>query len=255
MKARLGVALAAAIVLAGCQTPANVKQLQDENLHLQTQLEAANDKIGDLENRQRMLTADIAELNRVISVLDSEKTSRVRESSSLRGSVRGFVQDQIDHLKAFLVEGNLLDYVGGELVERQETDDKPLMLVDLANPMPKDGVLTGLAAHFTKPVTFTAKVLRPVENDLVVIWESKPFDVGHPGVNRVNFPVSVGVERGDVMGYFFSTPAGVSFDTGTGDTRYQSSDISLGGVIRTASLQGQKSRRAYSLGVYGLLSR
>jgi len=255
MNVKLGVALTAAMALAGCQTPANVKQLQDENLHLQTQLEAANGKIGDLQAKQRMLTADIAELNRVIGVLDTEKNSRVRESSSLRGSVRTFVQAQIDHLKEFLVEGNLLDYVGGELVERQQTDDKPLMLVDLANPMPKNGVLTGLAAHFTKPVTFTAKVLRPVEDDLVVIWESKPFNIGQPGINRVNFPVSVGVERGDVMGYYFSTPAAVSFDMGTGDTRFQNGDITLGGVIRTASLQGQNNRRAYSVGVYGLLNQ
>lgn len=255
MTRKFGFALVTLLILSGCQTPPNIKELQDKNQSLQVQLNSANNQISGMNDQEQLLKNDIAELNRVISVLGTEKTSRVQESSSLRGSVRTFVQGQIDLYKDFLVAGNLLDYVGGELVERQGVDEKPIMLVDLANPMPKNGVITGLGAHFNKPSSFTAKVLRPVDNNLVVIWESKPLTVKQPGINRINFPISVGVERGDVMGYYFPTASGISFDAGTGDTRYLGSDVSLGGIVRTSSLQGQSKRRAYSVGVYGLLNK
>ncbi len=254
MKYKVGLAIMAAAFLGGCQSPANVKQLQDQNQSLQSQLHSAQTEIALLRHTEQSLRKDIDELNRVIGVLDTEKSSRVAESSNLRGSVRTFVQGQIDLFKDFLVAGNLLDYVGGELVERQRVDNKPLMLVDLDNPMPKNGVLTGLGAHFSNPSQFSVKVLRPVENKLVVIWESGPLEAKQPGINRVNFPVSIGVEQGDVMGYYFPAGGGISFDTGTGDTRYLSQDVGLGGVIRLSSLQGESKRRAYSVGVFGLLN-
>lgn len=254
MRARRGMAgLILGLALAGCQTPANIQELQSKNTNLQSQLESAKRQIGDLEVKQRSLNDEIAELNRVASLLNTEKTSRVQESSSLRGTVRLFAQSQIDQLKEFLFASNLLDYVGGELIARSRIDDKPIMLVDLANPIPKDGVVTGLGGYFNQPATFTIKVLRPVEENLVVIWESKNISISARGVQRFSFASNVGVQKGDLMGYYVSTP-GVSFDTGTGDTRYLENDVKPGAVVPMSSLSGKEKRRAYSIGVFGLLN-
>jgi hypothetical protein len=241
------------LVLAGCQTPANIQELQQKNTNLQTQLNSAKSQIGDLEAKQLQLNGEISELNRVISVLNTEKSSRVEESSNLRGSVRSFVQIQIDQMKNFLFASDLLDYVGGELLQRSKVDDKPIVLVDLANPIPTGGVVTGLGGYFDRPATFTIKVLRPVENNLVVIWESKPMSVTKTGIQRVNFASNVSVEKGDLIGYYFSTP-GVSYDIGTGDTRFLEQDVKPGTVVALKSLSDKDKRRAYSIGVYGLLN-
>lgn len=248
------VALACASLVTGCQVPANIKELSDENQALKGQLNNANQQITQLKAQEHLLQKDITELNRVISVLEAERGSRTRESSQLRGQIRKFQQQQIDDLKAFLVREDLLDYIGGELVERAQVEEKPLMIVDLAHPVPKNGTLTGVGGYFAKPATFKVKVLRQVEDDLVVIWESKPITPKQPGLNRINFPVTAGVEQGDVLGYFFPAMTSVTFDTGTGDARYMQSDLRPGGKVRRSALLGEGKKRAYSIGVYALLN-
>ncbi|GAB4362100.1 MAG: hypothetical protein Kow006_33210 [Gammaproteobacteria bacterium] len=244
----------AALLIAGCQVPANVKELQDRNQTLQGQLNRANEQITQLKAQERLLRKDITELERVISILEKEKSSRVKESSQLRGHIRKFTQQQIDELKEFLVREDLLDYIGGELVERAHTEDSPLLIVDLAHPVPKIGTLTGVGGYFAKPTPFKIKVLRQVEKKLVVIWESKLITPKSPGLNRINFPVTVGVEKGDLLAYYFPKETGVTFDTGTGDHRYLKSDLRLGGSISRSSLLGEDRKRAYSIGVYALLN-
>ncbi len=241
-------------VFTGCQTAPETQQLISKNEKLQAQLSDAKQRISELEFDGNQKQADIDELNRVLGVLDTEKSSRVKESSVLRGQVRKFVQEQIDSLKSFLVLGDLLDYVGGELVERKFVEEKSLLLVDLAHPVPRNGILTGVGAYMNKATPFQVKVLRPVGDDLVVIWESGTISVAEAGKIRAEFPVSVGLEKGDVIGYYFPETVGASFDEGTSDTRYLSRNLKLGGNIKKSSLSGESKKRAYSIGVYGLLN-
>ncbi len=247
-------AMAIMLTLTACATPPQTQELLNENKGLQGQLAEANSRIAKLEADNRIKQQSIDELNRVLGVLDTEKSSRVQESSVLRGQVRNFVQDQIDSLKSFLVLGDLLDYIGGELVERSAIADESLMLVDLANPIPRNGTLTGVGAHFTKPAPFIVKVLRPTGDQLVVVWESKPIIVREAGMMRYDFPVTVGLEQGDYLAYYFPETTGVSFDEGTSDVRYLTRDVRLGDSIRKSSLLGENKKRAYSIGVYGLLN-
>ena len=256
MKLSVGALLALSVVLSlsACQIQPDMRQMQEKNRKLNGDLQEAKADIEKLNQQQTKLQKDIRELSRVNSVLDTEKSSRVQESSELRSEIRRFVQRQIDAYKDFLVQGGLLDYVGGELVERSHVEDKPLLLVDLANPVSGSGTLTSVGAFFVKPGSFSVKVLRPVEDELVVIWDSKPLQVTETGINRINFPVSVVVEKGDIIAYHFDQGVAVGFDEGTGDTRYQSDPVKLGESIDISSLDGEKRHRAYSLGVYGLLN-
>ncbi len=243
-----------ALLLGACQTQPNIKQMQDQNQQLRTELDRANQQIGQLQQQETELREELAERERVIGVLGTEKSSRIQESSELRGQVRRFVQYQIDAYRDFLVQGGLLDYVGGELVERSLREEKALQLIDLANPIPRPGTLTGVGGFFLKPGSFSVKVLRQVDQHLVVIWDSKPLRVHQPGLNRINFAVSVGVEEGDVIAYHLHEGVVVGFDEGTGDTRFQNEELKPGALVRLSSLQGDKRKRAYSLGVFGLLN-
>ncbi len=242
-----------ALLLSACVVAPDVKVLQDEKASLEQQIASLNKRLAELEANNRVQQQTVAELNRVVGVLDTEKSSRVAESSSLRSQVRKFVQQQIDSLKEFLVLSDLLDYVGGELVERSQVEDKSLLLVDVANPIPRSGTLTGVSAHFVKPTPFVVKVMRRSEGQLVVVWQSSLIRVPATGMQRFNFPVTVGLEKNDVIAYFFPDTVGVSFDEGTSDVRYLNDDLGLGGNVKVSSLLGDTKKRAYSIGVYGLL--
>ena len=251
---RAGIAVVFTLCLVACQTPPNVQQLQDKNQALTEQLAKANLSISELKAKQSKQDQDMAELNRVIAVLGEEKTSRVSESSDLRGAVRGFMQVQIDQLKNFLLKSNLLDYIGGELVARKQFDEDPVFIADLANQALRDGVLTGVGGIFNAPGQLKVKILRRIDDELVVVWESRPLSIVNTGEQRLQFAVSVGVQRGDMMGYFFSNPGMVAFDTGTSDTRYLRKDVPVGDTVKISSLSGENQRRAYSIGVFGLMS-
>ncbi|MCR8924155.1 hypothetical protein NO559_15330 [Dasania sp. GY-MA-18] len=247
------VLVATASLLAACQTPPDIQQLQNEKAGLQNQLVQANSQITQLKADEANLQRELAERDRVIGVLNSEKNSRVVTSTQLRGQVRQFVQQQVDALKSFLLEGNLLDYIGGELVARTAVDEQPLLVVDLANTVPKDGSLTSVGGYFIRAGSLRVKVMRKVEDNLVVVWESQTLAINDAGLQKVGFSVSVGVQQGDVVAYYLSDPGMVGFDTGTGNSRYIKEDVSFGKAIRQSSLLGEQQRRAYSLGVYGLL--
>ncbi|ROQ19632.1 hypothetical protein EDC38_0217 [Marinimicrobium koreense] len=240
--------------LTACLTQPNVKALRDENNQLQRQLDQASDEITDMRVREEQLRAELEERNRVIDVLSTEKSSRAQESSQLRGLVRDFVQSQIDSYRDFLLQSDLLDYVGGELVSRAHRGEESRTLVDLANPIPRSGTLTGVAGYFESPGQLVVKVLRPVDDSLVVVWESLPVEAEQSGVVRLSFPVSVGVDEGDIIAYQFDGVVPVSFDRGTGDTRFQREGLTLGSLVEPEELAGADERRAYSIGVLGLLN-
>ncbi|WP_101760194.1 hypothetical protein [Oceanicoccus sp. KOV_DT_Chl] len=250
---QLGI-LMLVVGLAACQAPPNIKKLQDENGALAQQLGQANQRISSLEADKTLLKQDVAELNRVVAVLGQEKSSRVAESTNLRGQVRQFVQLRIDSLKNFLLASDLLDYIGGELVERTNVEPKPVLAVDLYNQIPVSGTLTGVGGYFQSAGDVSVKVLRQIGDNLVVVWASEPVIIAERGMQRLNFPVSVGVEKGDYLAYYFSKPGSISFDTGTGDTRYLAADVPVGSLVKRSSLQGENDKRSYAVGVFGLLN-
>lgn len=239
-------------LLSSCASQ-DMQTLQKEKVNLQSQLDSANTEIRRLKQVESGLRDKIGSLEHTTSVLATEKTSRVVESSSLRGQVRKFVQNNIDAFKQFMVQGNLLDYVGSELVARAKQDKRPALLVDFANPMPSSGVLTGVGGHFTQAGSLVVKVLHPVGGQHVVVWESKTLDVEGLGKQQLQFPISVGVEKGDIIAYYFATGPNVAYDFSTGETLFQTADVGLGGTVSKTFLSGADERRAYSLGVYGLL--
>ncbi len=241
------------LVLSGCQAPLNTHELEIRNQSLHQQLNLAQNKIQTLESKSQQLQNALNESNRVRKIIGKEKSSRFNESTLLRSQVRRFLQEQIDVYKSFLVNNNLLDYVGGELVERKQYDNRSLMLVDLKNKIPHPGVLTGVGAWFIKPTHMIVKVLRKIDDKLVVVWESRNLNISKTGRIKTRFQVTVGVEKGDVLGYYFPKAAAVAFDKGTGDTRYLSRNLRPGSSISPSSLEGEDQQRAYSLGVYGLL--
>jgi len=241
--------------LIGCGSTSNKGSTKDVISNLESQVKATQEKNDALEIENRIQKIEIDKLSNVVSALDTEKNSRVKESSVLRNQVRQFVQREITGLKKFLVEGGLLDYIGGELVPRKNVDDTPKTIVDLHNRINSSGVLTSVGAYVVKPSTVKVKVLRYIESKLVVVWESKPIRMNLVGQNRHQFVDSVSVQKGDAIAYEFSKSIGVGYSEGTADSRYSDKPLMLGDSIHVNSLLGAKAKRAYSIGVYGLLNQ
>lgn len=241
--------------LIGCGSTSNKGSTKDVISNLESQIKVSNEKNNELEVENRIQKIEIDKLSNVISALDTEKNSRVKESSVLRNQVRQFVQRKITDLKSFLVEGGLLDYIGGELVPRKNVDDTPKTIIDLHNRIISSGVLTGVGAYVVKPSTVKVKVLRYTESQLVVVWESNVIRMNLVGSNRHQFVDSVSVQKGDVIAYEFINNVGVGFSEGTADSRYPEKPLKLGDSIHFNALLGAKEKRAYSIGVYGLLNQ
>jgi len=250
---RSAITLLVLYMLSACETPANQDDLVNQNNTLKTELQSAKQKIESLSAEKRQLQADNSELERVKSVISTEKESRFNESIELRTSVRKFVQQRIAASKDFLLQGNLLDYIGGELLDRAELEPRLGTLVDLANPVPRKGILEGATGYFVNLTSLTVNVLRPINDDYLVVWKSPLLTTQKTGNSFLRFPTSVNIEAGDVIAYTFDTGDVLNFDRGTGNTRFSSKDFLLGGIIKTSSLKGASEKRAYSLGVYAIL--
>jgi len=241
--------------LVGCGSTGNKNETKDLITNLESQIKVSEAKNSELVIENRILKQEVNKLSNVVSALDTEKNSRIKESSVLRSQVRQFVQREIKGLKSFLVEGGLLDYIGGELVPRKHIDDSPKTLVDLHNRINSSGVLTSVGAYVVKPSTVKVKVLRYIESKLVVVWESNPIEMSLVGQNRHQFVDSVSVQKGDAIAYEFIKNVGVGYSEGTADSRYSDKPLMLGDSIHVNALLGAKAKRAYSIGVYGLLNQ
>ncbi len=241
--------------LVGCGSTSNKSSTKDLITNLENEIKVSREQNNELRDENSLLKLEVDKLSNVVAALDTEKNSRVKESTTLRKQVRQFVQREITELKSFLVEGGLLDYIGGELVPRKHIDDKPKTIVDLHNRINSSGVLTSVGAYVVKPSPLKVKLLRYIENKLVVVWESNSITMNLVGFNRHQFVDSVSVQKGDVIAYEFVKNVGVGFSEGTADSRYSEEPLMLGDSIHVNSLLGAKAKRAYSIGVYGLLNQ
>jgi len=243
-----------AMFIGGCAATGDIKVLQDKNTQLQADLNQSLVNISSLEADKRDLIKEINGLKHVQSVLRTEKSSRVQESGRLRSQTRIFVNEEINRFRGFLKASDLLDYVGGELVRRPNVEGEQQLVVDLGNPIPRTGNLTSVGGYFAEAGSFSTVILRQIEDEFIVVWESRPFQVPDTGPSRFEFQVSVSVEAGDVLGYVFSEKVIIPFDKGTGTARYVDEIAKFGDRVRSSALRGSDEKRAYSVGVFGFLA-
>ncbi|REL27695.1 hypothetical protein DXX93_14770 [Thalassotalea euphylliae] len=214
-----------------------------------------NSATSNLSDELNDKASNKASLEQALAAIKQEKAAGLAKTNLLRAKVRQFIQQRIETLNTFLMDGDLLDYVGAELISRSQIQAQAVTLVDLANPVPQSGVLTGGGIYLASPTQIKVTVLRSIRDRLIPLWQSNSIELTELGENRFMFTTSVNVEQGDIIAYQLADGASVQFDKGTGDTRYLTKPLALGEGIRLRSLKGKSERRAYALGVYGLLSQ
>ncbi len=252
MKVKWAICWVAAMVfLAGCAST-DVRQLRQERDGLAAELSFRENRIADLEKQNQVLSDELAYQKEVGETLQREKTARIKESSIVRRDARAFVQEQMRAIRKFSENKDLLDYVGGEPIDRPGTGGDNLLLVDMKNRIPAAGTLVGSKVFAETRADLSFSVLRPQGNNLAVLWVSKPVSIPGSGLSRITFDVPVAVEEGDLIGLFCPGEVPVPFDSGTGDTRAFTSPATVGQVIPVDTLE-DRGKRTYSFGVVGFL--
>jgi len=241
------------ILLTGCTSASNkVKLIEEQNRNLTADLKTAHTQISALEKEKTDLISEIEVSKNVSVALKKEKGVRTKDLWSLRQDIRTFIKKQIVSLREFSKNQNFLDYLGGELIDREKIGGKNLTLIDVKNAMPSNGTMLGTRGFFTIPCSYHVLVLRQSGKGWFVVWESGTFMIEKAGLKQFEFKIPVSVNKGDIMGYVFENSVGVPYDLGTGNMMYTSEKLSMGNFILLSKLKDKSEKRAYSLGVLGI---
>ncbi len=236
----LSILILASALSTGC---ANVQQLKRERDVLAAELAVNRDRVTQLDAQVNTLTG-------VNKALVKEKDARVKETTEVRSEVRDFVRQQVSAIQTFSQSRKLLDYIGGELIQRKHSGGKGLFLIDMKNRLTADAQLTGGGVYLNGPSRFSFCILRPVADGFQVVWISKDFATSKAGLVRATFASPIGAAKGDVIGLYSNSALPVPYDIGTGDTRTVKTRPKVGVAVKGSELQGNEAR-AYSFGVVG----
>lgn len=248
---RSGRFLLAALALSGlaaCMKPPpsvepTNKLLASENKHLKS-------RVRGLENTAKALMKEKAEVMRLRNILEREKSFRVTEVEGLKKDLRYFIRKQYQLLDSLAKNPLLTVKAGAELVERQYSDGKDVLILDRANPAGHTGNVLKLSGYFTQPTKFLFYVLRPSVDGKThrVTFKSKPFTVVREGKIDLPFDTPVPVMTGDLFAYHFPEAVGVYFDEDVGGAKVwvDQSTLRLNQKFDPASGKGPENR-AYSL--------
>ncbi len=239
------------VVLVGCES---TEGLIKERNALSAELAVQFEKNAALNSENKQLDEKLTFMTGVANNLKVEKDIRVKETASVRQVVREFVRDQMQVTREFSHNANLLDYIGGEVIDRATIDGEDQILVDFKQAFARPALIMGGKVFVRAPCEVYFCVFRPVEDNMVIIWQSSVFQAEQVGVNSFTFNVPVNVEQGDLVALGCKGAVQVPYDLGTGGVRFMKrSDGSVGIPLNMRSFSSHSDMRNYSFGVSGFL--
>jgi len=214
-------------------------------------------KIAEQQETIENMGTDIAELNRQLNIITSEKGRYDERIRDIATSVREFIKQQMRDNRNFLTNIALEDFIGNELIERAHVGDEKMIIVNVTHPVPSGGQINGIGGYFTGPADIIVKLLRPVGNDYVVIYNKQlVVEPETPGKNHIDFDSPFIVKKGDILAYYFPGPVNVPYDINIGTNTYskmRSDQYGHGDRIAAANIwQNTEINRKYSLNYYGI---
>jgi hypothetical protein len=238
-----------------CQTT-----LSDQDFIIKKQESAMRQKDQKIAEQQETIEnmgTDIAELNRQLNIITTEKGRYDERIRDIAASVREFIKQQMRDNRNFLTNIALEDFIGNELIEIAHADDEKMIIINVTHPVPSGGQINGIGGYFTGPADIVVKLLRPVGNDYVVIYSKQlRVEPEAPGKKYVDFDSPFIVKKGDVLAYYFPGPVNVPYDSNIGTNTYskmRSDQYGHGDRIAAANIwQNEEINRKYSLNYYGI---
>jgi hypothetical protein len=251
------ITVVACSVLCAC---ASTQAIEEERDILTEKLRTAQDRTEELEACLRTqeqqiggLQEENAKLETARESLTREKTVRTEQAREMRRLARQFIRNQSVTLRTFSENPVLLDYVGGEAIERKRHEEGGGgLIVDLAHPLPREGMLFSGQAFVRKPLPFFFCLVRPLEGGHHIIWMSKRCVPAEPGPITIHFDAGVAVQAGDLVAVCCPEGIGIPFDEMSGQCAEIKGGVTLGQELDAAAF-GKAGTRNYSFGVRGFL--
>jgi len=214
-------------------------------------------KIAEQVETIDKLKIDIAELDRKLGIVTTEKGRSHERIKDIATSVREYIKNQMRDNRNFLTGIALEDFIGDELIARANTGEEGILVVNVENPVPSGGQINGIGGYFTAPGDMVFKLLRPAGNDFIVIYDKKiSVAADQPGEQHIDFDSPFIAKKGDIIAYYFPGPVNVPYDNNIGTTAYlqmQSDQYPHGSRIASADIwQAKQIQRKYSLNYYGI---
>ncbi|RJP89140.1 MAG: hypothetical protein C4518_10390 [Desulfobacteraceae bacterium] len=258
-----------AMTTIGCATNCqNVQQkldvcqatLTDQDFIIKKQESTIRQKDEQIAGQNKTIEkmgVNIAELERQLDISSNEKGRKDERVRDIAASVREYIQKQMRENTNFLTGIALEDFVGDELIQREHSGDEKMMIVNVAHPVPSGGQINGIGGYFSGTSDVIIKLLRPVGNDYVVIYNKElKFEAEGSGKTYVDFDSPFIVKKGDVIAYYFPGPVNVPYDSNIGTNAYSemgSDEYAQGDRIAAEDIwHADQVKRKYSLNYYGI---
>jgi hypothetical protein len=250
----LGVAVVA-LFNAGCASMSqDAQQMADENKGLRQELQANERTIQGLNREKDRLTEDLAYSTHRNDILEKEKTARIDEASQTRKGVREFTDQVMNSLQTYFQKAEVVDYIGGELIARDNVDTtKNMLLVDLGNPLRADGTVIGARAYLTGPSRLQFCLLRADESNskFTIVSITPPIIAADSGSQSWSFEVPMAGQKGDLIGVYMPDDVSIPYDDAdTGHVVWAPGPAKLNSAV-TVKVGSARNKRAYSFGVVG----
>ena len=238
-----------------CQTT-----LADQDFIIKKQesaLRQKDQKIAEQQETIQNMGTDIAELNRQLNIITTEKGRNDARIRNIAASVREFIKKQMQENRNFLTDIALEDFIGNELIDRANSGDESMIIINVAHPVPSGGQINGIGGYFNGSADILVKLLRPVGNDYLVVY-NKPVRVEAetPGEQYLDFDSPFIVKKGDILAYYFPGPVNVPYDVNIGINTYakmRSDKYGHGDRVAADNIWGSETvNRKYSLNYYGV---
>lgn len=220
-------------------------------------LRQKDQKIAEQNETIKKMGTDIAELNRRLNISSNEKGRNNERIRNIASSVREYIKQQMKNNRNFLTGIALEDFIGNELIERAHSGDEKMLIVNMAHPIPSGGQINGVGGYFTDAADIVIKLLRPVGNDYIVIYDKQVrVDAAAPDEKYIDFDSPFIVKKGDVIAYYFPGPVNVPYDSDIGTNTYspiRSDKYAHGDRIAAEDIwHTDQIKRKYSLNYYGI---
>ncbi len=250
---------------ANCQ---NVQQqfdtcqatLKDQDFIIKKQesdIRQKNQKIEEQQETIKKKDADIAELNRQLNISTNEKGRYDERIKDIASSVREYIKQQMRDNRNFLTSIALEDFIGNELIEREHTGEGNMLVINVEHPVPSGGQINGIGGYFTGSADIVIKLLRPVGNDYLVIYNKEiKVEATAPGKQYIDLDSPFIVKKGDVIAYYFPGIVNAPYDSEIGTNTYtkmRSDKYPHGERVAAEDIwHADQAKRKYSLNYYGI---
>ena len=247
------------ILGSGCvTTDQRVIQLQNRNRELTKLVGERETAISVLKDEKGFMQRELAYYTTRARVLQKEKAEHVSSTAELRDGIRSFTDGVMKSLRSYYQKTEIVDYIGSEVYKRNRVGKETNhLLVDLHHPLTADATLIGSRAYMTGPARLVFCLLRPLpqKKQLEVVRMSDALSSKARGLQSWTYQVPLTGKKGDYIGVYFPEAVPLPYDdVDTGNAVLIGGPVQVGDTFPMQAT-AKRNKRAYSFGMVGFLNK